>query len=469
MIHAKPGCKAPSAICLSKMTPIRASWLLVAALSAGAVYFLGVPAWVTLVTFGCSILPALSGLISLKAGSLPRRRSQELEAGLWIVFATAVNASAGAGAMSLFPIGVFTAWQAGDHRLTREMAVFMCVGLALSLLAAAGGLWLHSHEATIIAIVYGSAGLIQTGCLAVSAGYESRSPPLRYSPLVQQASADMDLPGRLQRAEARVTRAEEARRKAENDAAASRQRLEARTTFFAQTSHELRTPLNAIVGFAEMMRNQVYGPLPKRYLEYAGLIHEGGRNLSLLVDDVLDLARIESGRFEISPELLSLTDHADEAVRFMSAEAARKHIALERTGPDEVEAYADVKAVRQIALNLISNALKFTPERGRVDVSVGETETGAFLCVSDTGEGISKEDLVRLSGVFEQGEAGKRHKGAGLGLSVVRAFVDLHGGRLDISNRPEGGSQIAVFFPGEPQARQQDVNDPPGVTGDGRD
>jgi len=451
------------------MTFIRASWLLVAALSAGAVFVLGVPAWVTLVILGCSILPVLSGLMSFQAWGMPQRRGRELEAGLWIVFATAVNASAGAGAMSLFPVGVLTAWQAGDQRLTREMATFMFIGLAFSLLAAAGGLWLHSHDATIIAIVYGAAGLIQAGCLAVSACNESRSPQRRYAPPLQQASADKDLPVRLRQAEARLTCAEEARKKAEHDAAASRQRLEARTTFFAQTSHELRTPLNAIVGFAEMMRNQVYGPLPSRYLEYAGLIHEGGRNLSLLVDDVLDLARIESGRFEISPELLSLTDHADEAVRFMSAEAARKHIALERTGPDEVEAYADIKAVRQIALNLISNALKFTPERGRVDVSVGETATGAFLCVSDTGEGISKDDLVRLSGVFEQGDAGKRHKGAGLGLSVVRAFVDLHGGRLELANRPEGGSQISVYFPGEFAAAPGVAARPSAAPDEGRD
>ena len=107
--------------------------------------------------------------------------------------------------------------------------------------------------------------------------------------------------------------------------------LEARTTFFAQTSHELRTPLNAIVGFAEMMRGGVFGPLPERYQEYAELIHEGGRNLTLIVDDVLDLARLEAGKYEIYPEIVSLTDLADEAVRFMADEAERKAITLGRT------------------------------------------------------------------------------------------------------------------------------------------
>jgi cell cycle sensor histidine kinase DivJ len=193
----------------------------------------------------------------------------------------------------------------------------------------------------------------------------------------------------------------------------------------------------------------VFGPLPERYQEYAGLIHEGGRNLTLIVDDVLDLARLEAGRYEIFRDLTSLTDLAYEAVHFMRDEAERKGIDLELTGPDDVEAFADSKAVRQIALNLISNALKFTPSGGRVEVAALDVPGGALLAVSDTGVGISPEELTRLSRAFEQGDAGKKQKGAGLGLSVVRAFAELHGGRLDIESREGGGSTIAVFFPAE--------------------
>jgi cell cycle sensor histidine kinase DivJ len=254
---------------------------------------------------------------------------------------------------------------------------------------------------------------------------------------------------RLKQMEARLAQAAAATEEARAEAEAAKERLEARTTFFAQTSHELRTPLNAIVGFAEMMRNAVFGPLPDRYQEYAALIHEGGQNLTLIVDDVLDLARLEAGRYDIYADLVSLTDLASEAVTFMRDEATRKGIELELGGPDDVEAFADSKAVRQIALNLISNALKFTPAGGRVEVAALEAKGGSLLAVSDTGVGISPEELTRLSRTFEQGEAGKRQKGAGLGLSVVRAFAELHGGRLDIESRPGGGSTIAVFFPAE--------------------
>jgi cell cycle sensor histidine kinase DivJ len=257
---------------------------------------------------------------------------------------------------------------------------------------------------------------------------------------------------KLKQAEDRLAQAAAATEEARAEAEAAREQLEARTTFFAQTSHELRTPLNAIVGFAEMMRNAVFGPLPDRYQEYAGLIHEGGRNLTLIVDDVLDLARIEAGRYEIYAEPASLTDLAVEAVTFMRDEALRKNIDLDVVGPDDVEAFVDSKAVRQIALNLISNALKFTPEGGRVEVAALETADGAVLAVSDTGVGISPEELTKLSRAFEQGEAGKRQKGAGLGLSVVRAFAELHGGRLEIQSRENGGTTISVFFPAEKTA-----------------
>jgi cell cycle sensor histidine kinase DivJ len=124
-------------------------------------------------------------------------------------------------------------------------------------------------------------------------------------------------------------------------------------------------------------------------------------------------------------------------------------VELVRTGQDDAEAFADAKAVRQIALNLISNALKFTPKGGSVEVAAEEAPTGSTLTVSDTGAGISPEELQKLSRAFEQGEAGRKQKGAGLGLSVVRAFAELHGGRLTIESREGGGARIGVFFPPE--------------------
>jgi len=212
----------------------------------------------------------------------------------------------------------------------------------------------------------------------------------------------------------------------------------------------LRTPLNAIIGFSDMMRNAVFGPLPERYQEYAELIREGGHTLSIVVDDVLDLSRIEAGKYDIMPEPVSLTELAEDAVRFMADTAKRKSVELTVESDEDVEAFADQRAVRQIALNLISNGLKFTPIGGSVTVqTIAAPNGGALLAVSDTGVGISEEELTRLSRAFEQGAAGREQKGTGLGLSVVRAFAELHGGRLDIESRQGGGSTIAVFFPGE--------------------
>jgi cell cycle sensor histidine kinase DivJ len=353
----------------------------------------------------------------------------------------------------MFIAGVAVAWTSGGARLTVEAAGFAVVGLAVAAFTSSRGSWLDPDDAAALEVTYGVASVVMVGIMAALAASNrtTESPVQTAAPKpASPAGPDPEAALKLKQLENRTKQAEAALNEARADAEAANSRLEARTTFFAQTSHELRTPLNAIIGFAEMMRNAVFGPLPDRYQEYAGLIHEGGRNLSLIVDDVLDLARLEAGRYEIYRDMVSLTDLAAEAVHFMEHEAARKSVELElANGAEDVEAFVDTKAVRQIALNLISNGLKFTPSGGRVTVAALDAPGGALLAVSDTGAGISPEELTRLSRAFEQGEAGKRQKGAGLGLSVVRAFAELHGGRLDIESREGGGSTIAVFFPAE--------------------
>ena len=438
------------------MTAPRAIWLGLATLAGAWGVFLGVPIWASATIFTCAILPPLVG--TFMRGAATEARIAELESGLWIAFATLGAASTGGATamMVLYAVAVAVAWMSGRARLTAEIAGFALLGLIFSVAASSGGSWLHPHDATIIATGYGISGIVLMGVIAMMASGTTQVAkvvaPLK--PVV--AAADPSAVLKLKQMEARLSEATAAAQAAQAEAERAAERLETRTTFFAQTSHELRTPLNAIVGFAEMMRNAVFGPLSERYQEYAALIHEGGQNLTLIVDDVLDLARIEAGRYEIYADLVSLTDLASEAVHFMGEEAARKGIDLELTGPDDVEAFADSKAVRQIALNLISNALKFTPAGGRVEVAALDAPGGALLAVSDTGAGISPEELTRLSRTFEQGDAGKRQKGAGLGLSVVRAFAELHGGRLDIESRQGGGSTIAVFFPAEKTGTQGD-------------
>jgi cell cycle sensor histidine kinase DivJ len=356
--------------------------------------------------------------------------------------------------MIMYAVAVAFAWMSGHVRLTAEAAGFSLLGLAFASVASLNGTWMDSADAAALGTAFGVCALAMLGGVAVLAAMRGAQLAANTSqPAIKTVTVtkpDPESATRFRELEARTRHAEAAIENAQKELAEANARLDARTMFFAQTSHELRTPLNAIVGFSEMMRHQVYGPLPERYQEYAVLIHEGGRNLGLIVDDVLDLSRLEAGRYEIRPDLVSLTDLAAEAVAFMRDEAERKQIDLELSGDEDVEAFADTKAVRQIALNLISNGLKFTPAGGSVTVAALEAPGGgALLAVSDTGAGIGAEELTRLSRAFEQGEAGKKQKGTGLGLSVVRAFAELHGGRLDIESREGGGSTIAVFFPAE--------------------
>ncbi len=435
------------------MTAPRAIWLGLATLAAAWGVALGVPIWLSAGTFICAILPPLVG--TFMRGSTTDARVAELESAFWIALATAGAASTGGATaiIVLYAVAVAVAWMSGQARLTAEIAGFALLGLIFSVVVSSGGGWLDPHDAAVLTTAYGVAGVAMVGLVATFAATTTQATPANQiiAPLkpVAGTNGDPEASLRLKQLELRLRQAAAAAEEARVEADAAKTRLEARTTFFAQTSHELRTPLNAIVGFAEMMKNSVFGPLPERYQEYAGLIHEGGRNLTLIVDDVLDLARLEAGRYDIYADLISLTDLANEAFHFMRDEAERKGIDLELTGPEDVEVFADSKAVRQIALNLISNALKFTPSGGRVEVAALDAPGGALLAVSDTGVGISPEELTRLSRAFEQGDAGKKQKGAGLGLSVVRAFAELHGGRLDIESREGGGSTIAVFFPAE--------------------
>jgi signal transduction histidine kinase len=452
MLDALPRFKGHTVTGGSEMTASRIIWLVLAGIAAVWALLLAVPIWISVLALTCAVLPALAGLFL--HGSATPSRTAEIEVAIWIGLATVGAASTGGAASPLitfYAVALVTAWASGVKKLGAETAAFSLIGLAVASLAGTGGTWLDSRDAETLSMVYAVAALALLGVLAVVSARPQAGAQILKPAVNRQTDPEALL--KLRQLEARTREAEAAIEAAQKQLAEANARLDARTTFFAQTSHELRTPLNAIIGFSEMMQHQIYGPLPERYQEYANLIHEGGRNLGLIVDDVLDLSRIEAGRYEIRPEPVGLTDLAAEAVAFMREEAARKEIELELNGDPDIEAFADSKAVRQIALNLISNGLKFTPAGGRVTVSTMDAPGGgALLAVSDTGTGISAEELRRLSRAFEQGEAGKKQKGTGLGLSVVRAFAELHGGRLDIESREGGGSTIAVYFPPESPA-----------------
>jgi cell cycle sensor histidine kinase DivJ len=222
-----------------------------------------------------------------------------------------------------------------------------------------------------------------------------------------------------------------------------------KSRFLANMSHELRTPLNAIMGFADIMKQNLFGPLPDRYAEYPELIHESGGHLLELINDVLDMSKIEAERFELSLEEFDARDAVNATLRLMRGQADRAGVHLRGVVPREpLEVTADRRAMKQIALNLISNALKFTPKDGAVTVTVQSAGRDLELIVSDTGAGIGPEDLTRLGRPFEQaGDSAQRARGTGLGLSLVRAMAELHGGEMKIESVLGEGTTVIVRMP----------------------
>jgi cell cycle sensor histidine kinase DivJ len=214
-------------------------------------------------------------------------------------------------------------------------------------------------------------------------------------------------------------------------------------------SHELRTPLNAIMGFSDMMRAKMFGELQPKYAEYAELIHSSGAHLLALINDVLDVSKIEAQRFTLQRETFDVREALNDALRLVRLQADEAGVKLRAILPREaLFVDADRRALKQIVINLLSNALKFTPSGGVVILTARTAGQTLEIVVADTGVGIAPEDLERLGRPFEQaGEAGDRARGSGLGLSLVAAFAKLHGGGLSLESRVGEGTAATVRLP----------------------
>ena len=227
----------------------------------------------------------------------------------------------------------------------------------------------------------------------------------------------------------------------------------AKSRFLANMSHELRTPLNAIIGFSEMMTREMFGSLSPRYQEYSRLIHESGAHLLDLINSVLDMSKIEAGKFEISEELFDLEETAESAVQFLNIHAERSSVALSLDIARDVRLiYADRRAVKQILVNLLSNGVKYTLPGGEVRVSAhlgGPSSRGVTITVRDTGTGISSADLERLGRPFEQVEraATRTREGTGLGLALVKSLAVMHGGEAILESALGEGTTVKVWLP----------------------
>ena len=223
-----------------------------------------------------------------------------------------------------------------------------------------------------------------------------------------------------------------------------------KSEFLANMSHELRTPLNAIIGFSEMMESSIFGPLGSpKYQEYATDIRASGQHLLELINDILDMSKIEAGRMTLESQPLDLAPVVTESLRLVSGRAeisaVQIHNSIESLPPVE----ADKRAIKQVMLNLLSNAIKFTPSGGEIFIDAALADDLLTISVRDTGIGIPASALPKIGRAFEQVESqhSKKHKGTGLGLALSRALVEMHEGTLTIESTEGVGTTVSFTLP----------------------
>jgi PAS domain S-box-containing protein len=247
-----------------------------------------------------------------------------------------------------------------------------------------------------------------------------------------------------------------ARKQAEEDLVKSKEAAEfanrAKTEFLANMSHELRTPLNAILGFSEVIKSEMFGPIgTRKYADYANDIHTSGRHLLDLINDVLDLAKLEAGKLDLRETDISLASIVAQSIALVRQRARDAGVELNVELPDRLATLrADERAIKQVLLNLLSNAIKFTPQGGKVVIRVAASgREGLTISVADSGIGMSASEIEIALAPFGQidSKLARKHQGTGLGLPITRSLVRLHGGDIEVESAPGKGTTIHVHFP----------------------
>ena len=243
-------------------------------------------------------------------------------------------------------------------------------------------------------------------------------------------------------------REEELRKAKEAAELASRSKSE----FLANMSHELRTPLNAIIGFSEIMQSEMFGSLGNaKYKDYAADINQSGKHLHAVINDILDLSKVEAGKLDLHEETVDLKTTIEGSMKVVKGRADHRHIAMSiRIAENLPQLYADARKVKQILINLLSNAIKFTPDGGQVTLSAGrDRDQGLEIAVADDGIGMASEDIAKAFKAFGQVDSAlaRKFKGTGLGLPLTKSLVELHGGSLRLESAPGAGTTVTVRFP----------------------
>jgi signal transduction histidine kinase len=243
---------------------------------------------------------------------------------------------------------------------------------------------------------------------------------------------------------------------------------QAKSAFLATMSHELRTPLNAILGFSEIMTMETFGPLgSQNYRDYSRDIYDSGMHLLRVINDVLDLSKVEAGRLELNRTDVDVDDAIEVALRFFRERSKKAGLTLvAQIEPGLPALYADERVVRQCILNLVSNAIKFTPSGGTIIVSVrSDGDAWIAISVADNGIGIAEADLSKVLAPFGQADNAytRKHDGTGLGLPLVKSFTELHSGGFEIKSALGVGTTVTIRFPPRPAGDESDVADPPAL------